>query len=299
MSEIQPTQERSILARIFMSPDQPRLRAGWRLLLQTILLFIFGTIIAIAVGFIGFVDESFTSILNQILNFIVVTGSVYVARRWLDKKSFESLGLKLNIQALFDVLAGIGITFVQMGFIYIIMLSLGWLTFEGFAWEFDPINVVLTSVLTAFVVFIFVGWNEELLSRGYHLQTIASGINLFWGVIISSAVFSLLHLANPHTTWMSAAGLFCAGILFAYAYIRTKQLWLPIGMHLGWNFFEGVVFGFPVSGLDIYALTRIQVPGPELWTGGAFGPEAGLIVLPSLLVGAGLIYLYTKNRAIS
>lgn len=57
---------------------------------------------------------------------------------------------------------------------------------------------------------------------------------------------------------------------------------------------EGVVSGFPVSGLDIYALTRIQVHGPELWTGGAFGPEAGLIVLPALLVGAGLIYLYSK-----
>ena len=296
MSEIQPPQERSILARIFMSPDQPRLRAGWRLLLHTILLFIFGTIIAIAAGFIGFVDESFTSILNQILNFIVVTGSVYVARRWLDKKSFESLGLKLNIQTLFDILAGIGITFVQMGFIYILMLGLGWLTFEGFAWEFDPINVVITSVLTAFVVFIFVGWNEELLSRGYHLQTIASGTNLFWGVIISSGVFSLLHLGNPHTVWMSTAGLFFAGVYLAYAYIRTKQLWLSIGLHIGWNFFEGVVFGFPVSGLDIYTLTRIQVHGPELWTGGAFGPEAGLIVLPSLLVGAGLIYLYTKNR---
>jgi uncharacterized protein len=299
MSDIQPAQERSILARIFISPDQPRLRAGWRLLIHTVLLFLFGIIVAIVAGFVGFVDESFTSIWNQILNFIVVTGSVYVARRWLDKKSFESLGLKLSPQTLFDILAGIGITFVQMGFIYILMLGLGWLTFEGFAWEFDPLNVVIISVLTAFVVFIFVGWNEELLSRGYHLQTIASGINLFWGVIISSAVFGLLHLGNPNATWVSAAGIFFAGVYLAYAYIRTKQLWLSIGLHIGWNFFEGVVFGFPVSGLDIYALTRIQVHGPELWTGGAFGPEAGLIVLPSLLVGAGLIYLYTKNRETS
>ena len=298
MSDIQPTQERSILVRIFMSPDQPRLRAGWRLLIHTVLLFLFGIIVSIVAGLVGFVDESFTSIWNQILNFIVITGSVYVARRWLDKKSFESLGLKLSPQTLFDILAGIGITFVQMGFIYILMLGLGWLTFEGFAWEFDPINVVITNVLTAFVIFIFVGWNEELLSRGYHLQTIASGINLFWGVIISSAVFGLLHLGNPNATWVSAAGIFFAGVYLAYGYIRTKQLWLPIGLHIGWNFFEGVVFGFPVSGLDIYALTRIQVHGPELWTGGAFGPEAGLIVLPALLVGAGLIYLYSKNREI-
>lgn len=298
MSEIQPRRERSILARIFLSPDEPRLRAGWRLLIQTLLLFIFGTIITIVAGFFGrFLDGSIGSIWNQIINFLVITSSVYVARRWLDKRSFESLGLQLDHRTLPDILVGIGITFVQMGFIYIVMLALGWLTFEGFAWEFDPLSVVIRSVLTFFIVFIFVGWNEELLSRGYHLQTIASGLNLFWGVILSSSVFGLLHLGNPNATWVSAAGIFFAGVFLAYAYIRTRQLWLSIGLHIGWNFFEGVVFGFPVSGLDTYALTRINVHGPELWTGGAFGPEAGLIVLPALILGALLIYLYTLRRA--
>ena len=195
-----------------------------------------------------------------------------------------------------DVLAGIGITFVQMGFIYLVMLSLGWLTFEGFAWQFDPINTIATSVLTFFVVFVFVGWNEELLARGYHLQTIASGLNLFWGAIISSVVFGLLHLGNPNANWIAATGIFLAGLYFAFAYIRTKQLWLSIGLHIGWNFFEGVVFGFPVSGLDIYPLTRIEIIGPELWTGGAFGPEAGLIVLPSLVMGGLLIWWFTRKR---
>ena len=294
MSEIQPRQERSILAQIFLSPDEPRLRAGWRLLLHTLLMLVFGTVIGAIALALGILDLD--SIWGQVLNFLIITGSVYVARRWLDKRSFESLGLKLDRHTLIDLLTGIGITFVQMGFIYVVMLSLGWLTFEGFAWEFDPVNVVVMGVLSFFVVFIFVGWNEELLSRGYHLQTIASGLNLFWGVVISSAVFGLLHLGNPNATWVSAAGIFFAGVYLAYGYIRTRQLWLPIGLHIGWNFFEGVVFGFPVSGLDIYALTRITVHGPELWTGGAFGPEAGLIVLPSLIVGAILIYLYTLKR---
>jgi uncharacterized protein len=296
MSELQPTQRRSALAQIFLSPDEPRLRAGWRLLIQTILMFVFGTILGAVAFFLGILDIN--SLWGQILNFVIITGSVYVARRWLDKRSFESLGLKLDRHTLLDLLAGIGISFLQMGFIYVLMLGLGWLTFEGFAWEFDPINTVITNVITFFVIFIFVGWNEELLSRGYHLQTIASGLNLFWGVIISSAIFGLLHLGNPNATWVSAAGIFFAGVFLAYGYIRTKQLWLPIGLHIGWNFFEGVGFGFPVSGLDIYALTRITVHGPELWTGGAFGPEAGLIVLPGLLLGALLIYLYTMRRAV-
>lgn len=296
MSEIQPTRDRSFLSRIFISPDEPRLRAGWRLVIQTILMLFLGIIVSLAVSIIA--PRLLGSLIFQnILNFIITTGSIYIARRWLDQRSFESLGLKLSGQTWIDILAGIGITFIQMGFIYALMLSLGWLTFEGFAWEFDPISTVITSVLTFFVVFVFVGWNEELLSRGYHLQTIASGLNLFWGVVISSAVFGILHLGNPNATWVSAAGIFFAGLYLAYGYTRTKQLWLPIGLHIGWNFFEGVVFGFPVSGLDIYALTRINVHGPELWTGGAFGPEAGLIVLPSLVVGGVLIWLYTKGRA--
>jgi len=294
MSEIQAPQDRSILARVFLSPNEPRLRAGWRLLIQTILLIVLGAVLSIASSFLGPLNGSL--LWSQILNFLIITGSVYIARRWLDKRSFESLGLKLDKQTLLDILAGIGITFVQMGFIYILMLALGWLTFVGFAWEFDPIQVVVRSMITFFIVFIIVGWNEELLSRGYQLQTIASGFNLFWGVIISSAVFGLLHLGNPNATWVSAVGIFFAGVYLAYGYIRTRQLWLSIGLHIGWNFFEGVVFGFPVSGLDIYALTRIKVQGPELWTGGAFGPEAGLIVLPSLILGAFLIYLYTRMR---
>ena len=295
MSEISSTRDRPLLARIFLSPDEPRLRAGWRLLIHTLLLFLFGLIIGGIAALLGLLDLD--SIGGQILNFLIITGSVYVARRWLDRRSFESLGLKLDHHTLVDILAGIGITFVQMGFIYVLMLALGWLTFEGFAWEFDPINVVIANVIRFLIIFIFVAWNEELLSRGYHLQTIASGLNLFWGVIISSAVFGLLHLRNPNATWVSAAGIFFAGVYLAYGYIRTKQLWLPIGLHIGWNFFEGVGFGFPVSGLDIYALTRITVHGPELWTGGAFGPEAGLIVLPSLLLGGVLIYFYTMRRA--
>ncbi|HEX5944067.1 MAG TPA: type II CAAX endopeptidase family protein [Anaerolineales bacterium] len=294
MFEIQSRQERSFIAKIFLSPDEPRLRAGWRLLIQTLLMFVFGLILGGIAALLGLLNLG--SIGGQILNFLVITSSVYVARRWLDRRSFESLGLKLDGQTLLDIFAGIGITFVQMGFIYVLMLGLGWLTFEGFAWEFDPVSVVIGNVITFFIMFIFVGWNEELLSRGYHLQTIASGTNLFWGVVISSSVFGLLHLGNPNATWVSAAGIFFAGVFLAYGYIRTKQLWLPIGLHIGWNFFEGVVFGFPVSGLDVYALMRITVHGPELWTGGAFGPEAGLVVLPALILGAFLIYLYTMRR---
>lgn len=307
MSEIRSPHNRSFLNNLFFSPAEPRLRAGWRLLFQSLLLFILGgclsvVLVTILVALDPNLVEGLAALPPEFMllaiaaEVVAVTASVFLAVRFLDRRSIESLGLTLNIQTLFDLAVGVLITLLQMGLIYLLMSWLGWITFEGFAWEFDPIGLVVRNTVLFFLVFVGVAWSEELLSRGYHLQTLASGLNLFWGVVISSAIFGVLHLANPNATWLSAAGIFLAGLLFAYAYLRTRQLWLPIGMHLGWNFFEGVVFGFPVSGLDIYPLTRIRVDGPELWTGGAFGPEAGLIVIPALLLGVVLIYVYTLRR---
>jgi len=297
MTEIKTSSQRSLLARIFLSPDEPRLRSGWRLLIQTLLM----VVIIIMAGFIVFTpavllgfspDSLLLAQLTQILGF---TGSIFIARKFLDRRSIVSLGLKVDRQAWVDIAAGIVITFIMMGAIYLVMVAMGWSRFESFAWENEPFTSVLISALGVFAVFILVGWNEELLSRGYHLQTIASGLNLTWGVMLSSAIFGLLHGANPGATWVSTAGIFFAGLFLGFGYVSTKQLWLPIGLHIGWNFFEGTVFGFPVSGLDIYRLMRHQVQGPDLWTGGAFGPEAGLIVLPALALGAALIYLYTQS----
>jgi uncharacterized protein len=294
MSEIQPIPKRGFFAQIFISSSEPRLRAGWRLLLQTLLMAIISILISLIAGSIRVGGNKL--FLSQIIELIIFTSSIYIARRFLDRRSFISLGFQINKQAATDILIGIAITFVMMGSIYFVEVAAGWLTFESFAWQTERITNVASGVLMFFAIFIFVGWNEELLSRGYHLQTLASGTNMFWGVVISSSIFGLAHLGNPNATWVSAAGVFFAGAFLAYGYIRTGQLWLSIGLHIGWNFFEGVVFGFPVSGLEIYRLIHHQIQGPEIWTGGAFGPEAGLIVLPALAMGSVLIYFYTRDR---
>ncbi len=303
MTETQPRTRRSFLANVFISPSEPRLRAGWRLLAQVIMQLLL-TIVASLAIFIPFrllfsiSDLSGLPYLafSEVVELVTIAASIFLARRLLDKRSFVSLGLRLNRATVIDLGMGVVVTLVMMGLIFLMLWALGWLTITTFAWNLEPVQNVLGQLFLYFGVFLVVGWNEELMSRGYHLQTIASGLNLFWGLVISSAIFGALHLANPNATWWSAAGIFCAGLFLGYAYLRTGQLWLSIGLHLGWNFFEGVIFGFPVSGLDIYHLIHITVSGPQIWTGGAFGPEAGLIVLPALVLGAVLINLYTRGR---
>ena len=291
-----PPRKRRILTRIFISPEERRLRAGWRLLIQTLLWLVLMFGLVILFGFISGRLFSNGLILSVIASLFAVTISVFLARKFLDRRSIVSLGLKTDLRALWDLLVGIGIAAAMMAFIYALEWAFGWLSFEGFAWQNQSMDAVLIGTLEMLLIFVLVGWEEELLSRGYHLQNLASGINLPWGVILSSLIFALMHLGNPNVSVMAVLGLIAAGFFLAFGYLRTRQLWLPIGLHIGWNFFEGTVFGFQVSGLDIYRLIEQTVQGPQIFTGGEFGPEAGLVLIPGLALGVALIYVYSGIR---
>jgi hypothetical protein len=298
---------RSLAATIFLSPSEPRLRAGWRLLLQVVLqalvlIIAGGLMFSVMLGVFGIspaADGTAGLLVSQVADLIAVTLSIFVARRVLDRRSFASLGLHITRQAGRDFAIGIVTTCLMMGSIFALEWGIGWLRVESFAWQTDSVGAVIRGVLLFTAICLLVGWKEELMSRGYHLQTIASGTSLAWGWIISSAVFGILHLANPHANLLSVAGIILAGMFLGYAYIRTGSLWLSMGLHTGWNFFEGVVFGFPVSGLPFYTLPRISIGGPVLWTGGEFGPEAGLVLIPALVIGFTLIHVYARDRSIA
>ncbi|MEW6241515.1 MAG: type II CAAX endopeptidase family protein, partial [Chloroflexota bacterium] len=207
-----PVRERALPAKIFLSPEEPRLRAGWRLLAQTILFFIFILIFGIPFGILALflrTDQGLLVIL-QFVELLATTGSIFLVRIFLDRRSISSLGLKLNRRTVADLVIGIAIPFVMMGLVYWLEWSLGWLTFEGFAWETENIGKVALNLLGMFLFFVFVGWDEELLFRGYYLQTIASGLNPAWGVFLSSVIFGLAHSSNPSAGWASAAGIFFA-----------------------------------------------------------------------------------------
>jgi CAAX protease family protein len=131
---------------------------------------------------------------------------------------------------------------------------------------------------------------EELFFRGYGFQELLAAIGPWATVIPVGVIFGLLHGSNPGATWFSAANTAGFGILFGYAYLRSRDLWLPMGLHFGWNF-TLPLFGVNVSGL------RMKVTGYEmswtagsLWSGGVYGPEAS--VLTSVVLIALFVYLY-------
>lgn len=288
--------ERSMIRKIFMSPDEKRLRAGWRLLVHLLSIIIFTILFAIPFGIASEITGIDMNFLSQFAFGASVILSTWAVRKWIDKRSFTSLGLKRDSRWWKDILIGIGIAAVLHALILAAHLGTGWSTFSGFAWQTTPPKQVLLTLLGIGAFYLAVGYYEELMSRGYHLQNLEDGLNTGWAVFLSSAVFGFLHILNPGATLISSLGILAAGLFLAYPYLRTRQLWMSIGLHIGWNFFLGPVFGFPVSGTNPTGLIQHTVTGPAWFTGGAFGPEAGMSSIFAMLIGAVFIYYYTQNR---
>ncbi len=287
-----------MIERAFLEPHERRLRTGWRIGIHGLAFFVAVFVFSILAGLVALftsASEMVVMALSGGAMFAAVTLTVFLARRFLDRRTILSLGFA-RARAVADVAAGFVVAGLMMGAVFVIEWALGWLRVESVAWTTESLFTVIIQLFVWLLIFLAGAWAEELLCRGYWLQNIAEGRGLVWGVIVSSVLFGLLHGLNPNVTVTAIALLALAGVFLAVPYLYTRQLWMPIGLHLGWNYFEGNIFGFQVSGLDTFRLIRSTVGGPEIITGGAFGPEAGLIVLVAMALGTLLIYMYARGR---
>ncbi len=126
---------------------------------------------------------------------------------------------------------------------------------------------------------------EELVVHGYLFQLALERLSGAAAVVLFALAFAALHLTNAHVDALAMTNTALAGILFGVAFIRTRQLWLPIFMHASWNVMEGAVLGTPVSGMSVLSILRIDLHGSVALTGGEYGPEAGYACTVVLLVG--------------
>jgi membrane protease YdiL (CAAX protease family) len=309
---MQPEQlpaERPLGAQIFLSPGEQRLRTGWRLAIQLLLFILalliftvpFSLLVLLPVDWlspiIGEMTGNMEFLVGAIPGLLATFASVLFARRLLDHRSIASLGISLSRSALWDLLSGFFIAGPMIGSIFLIEWGVGWLAIDSFAWQKISLSSIFLQASFLFIALVLAGFAEELQFRGYWLVNLSEGLNLRWAAIISSFAFALAHLANPGISPAALGGLLLAGLFFVFAVQRTRTIWLATGLHIGWNFFLGPVFGFQISGLEAFHLIGQEVQGPVYWTGGAFGPEAGLVLLPALGIGWLLVMLYTQNRS--
>jgi len=230
---------RSNLRAIFRSPDG-RLRSGWRILIQTILLFPVGMIVIVIPVIVGAFDPESLDVRDilvaTLLQAITVTLAILISRRMLDRRSFTSLGFETTMYRLKDLVVGFFIPALLFGIVYLLFILFGWSEFVGFAWQSAGWLPAALGIVVWLGVFALVGYYEELLFRGYQLQNMLEGSNIVVAVLLSSAIFGFAHFGNPGAGITSTIGILGAGVFLAYAWVRTRQLWLPIAIHIGWKF---------------------------------------------------------------
>ena len=147
------------------------------------------------------------------------------------------------------------------------------------------------AIISAFFLFLYVGVGEEILFRGVLFRWIDEKWGFVAALTVSALLFGAMHYGQPGATWWSSLAIAIeAGLLLGAAYKYSGTLWLPIGIHWAWNFVQGNVFGFQVSGGDAgKSLLQATVNGPDCLTGGAFGAEASII---TVILGLGLSVWY-------
>jgi membrane protease YdiL (CAAX protease family) len=126
---------------------------------------------------------------------------------------------------------------------------------------------------------------EELMFRGYPFQRLLEAVGAVPAVLVLSALFAYMHHLNPHASNWAMVNTVAVGVLLAVAYLRTRSLWLPWGIHFGWNAALGLGFGLPVSGLDFSVLVKGTARGPQWLTGGAYGLEASALGTVVIVLG--------------
>ncbi len=279
-----------------------RLRSGWRLsafvLIYVFLLFLLtiGVRVVYALAMYLFPGLAWSTNLAdlffRLILLISALGAGFLCTRALEGLPWRALGLSCHEGWLRDLLIGSAVGVASLALATGIATAGGGLRFSFSA------AAVLTQVgrtlLFSAIVFIVAALAEEALFRGYPLQTLTRAGLASLGVLLTSVPFAAIHLKNPNVaqgfTFVNTA---LAGVWLAMAYLRTRSLWFPLGIHWAWNWAQGSLFGLPVSGITRIAPHPVLQGtdlGPAWLTGGGYGIEGGLACTVTLVVSTLFIW---------
>lgn len=212
---------------------------------------------------------------------------IWFFMKFLDKRPIKDLGLVLI--KIKDVYYGL--------FIGLIVLSIGFFTL----WASNEIqvfgfNFITSDFFLSLLLYFLVAFSEEILVRGYILSNLMGSTNKYFALIISSLIFSLMHIGNYGYSWFTALELFTGGIMLGLPYLFNRNLWFPISLHFSWNFFQGTIFGFSVSGSKGYNLIQQSHINNNIWNGGDFGFEGSIISIILQIFCILFFYFIFKNE---
>jgi membrane protease YdiL (CAAX protease family) len=281
-----------------------RLRSGWRVVLSVLAFFVVLFVLTVAVRILyalvattGLTLSPRSPIFDFVYRFILLLaalGAGYLCARFLEGLPWRSLGLTLHRAWWRDLLIGSVIGFAAI-VVAVAIAKLGGglhLSFSN-----DGIAGVARSMIGSAGLLIVAALAEEAMFRGYGLQTLARARLASLGVLLTCAFFGIVHLGNPNVVpGFTMANTMLAGVWLAVAYLRTRSLWFPLGVHWAWNWALGWFFGLPVSGANLvsHPLFAATDNGPFWLTGGSYGIEGGLAGTIALL----LVTIYTWRTSL-
>jgi len=291
--------------------SERRLRAPWRLLLGIVFVLLVSvaallalSIIRSTLGFTAlYVSPGPTTrplLLNALVGVVVVFSLVPIG--WhVDRRRLSDYGLGIDREWWRDCGFGLVLGAGTITAVVLAGVAGGWFVVESVGLSTGKLSL-FAGLMAVFVV---VGIYEELLVRGYLLTNLAEGfrwaetvsarVAAVFATLISAVIFGGLHATNPNATVVSTVVISAAGVMLAMGYLYTGELAIPIGIHITWNAFQGLVYGLPVSGAELpVSLVETSSRGSEVVSGGAFGPEAGILGLAGILVMALGIVVYCR-----
>lgn len=234
-------------------------------------------------------DKMFYFVLSETLMLIGIFLSAWIVWHFRGV-SLAGLGRSLAIRKK-DLLSGISLAIVLYAVGFGVSLLAGAIEIAGVV--FNP-----SSLLISFVFFLLVAITEEFALRGFVLERmLQGGVNKFWALFLSATLFSLVHIANPNFDFLSFINILLAGILLGSSYIYTRNLCFPIALHWFWNWIQGPVLGYEVSGNKFCdGLLTLYLPETNLINGGTFGFEGSILCTVLMVAGTAVILkMFRKN----
>jgi CAAX protease family protein len=275
-----------------------KLRSGWRFgifsclfLLSTTLFSVFGNALLLALPWQP--SASATFILNSVFALIPALLIGWLCGKYLEGLPFRALGASFTGGWWQHIFLGLLIGAVTLGFAIAIASVFGELDFSLNVGA-DPAAITQTMI-SSFLVFAVAAAFEEVLFRGYILQTFARSGLAWLAILLTSVVFGVVHLGNPNAGYMSSLNTAIAGVWFGVAYLKTRDLWFVWAMHLMWNWMQGAIFGIEVSGLTdiVYSPLLKETDGGPVWlTGGDYGIEGSIACTVALIISTVAIHFF-------